>query len=531
MKKTKNDKLFYAGIYLRLSREDGDKNESDSIQNQRGLTMSYIANNDTIVMVEEYVDDGYSGTNFERPGFRKMIADIKEGHINCVVVKDLSRFGREYIEAGRYLEQMFVDYGVRFIAVNDNVDSLNGEYDIIVPIKNLFNAQYALDISKKVQSAFKVKQRSGEFVGAFASYGYKKSETDRHCLLVDDYAAAVVRRIFDMYLSGMGKNAIAKKLNEDGVLCPSAYKKMSGMNYTNGNRLERTTYWTYSSVCRILENQMYIGNMVQGKTRRRMKGKAKLIDESEWIIVKGTHEPIISIEKWERTQALLSKEAKSPNFNQNVSPFAGFLKCGDCGRAMCKKTHNGKMWYSCGSYTRYGNRICSSHYVSFDTINSILLDDIKKIIKSIDNLTDMINEQPFPSHLFDYYESERMRFRAELDKVSDNKLSLYGDYRDQLISREEYIQLRTQYTERETLLENKLATLDESKIERASSIAEIPWIKRLLECRDVQSLDREMLVDLVNMIYVFDDRRIRIVYNFDDELSSLLESNNRAFTA
>lgn len=529
----KRKRIYNTAIYLRLSREDGDKSESDSIFNQRKLTGSYVNNSDSLLLVEEYSDDGYSGTNFERPAFKRMIKDIEAGRIDCVVVKDLSRFGREYIGMGYYLEQMFVECEVRFIAILDSVDSLDGEYDIIVPIKNLFNTQYAIDISKKTQSSFKVKQRSGEFVGAFPSYGYRKSDADRHTLVIDDYAASVVRRIFDMYLQGMGKIAIAKRLNEEGILCPSAYKRVSGFNYRNCNRLDTTSYWTYSSICRILENQMYIGNMVQGKTKRRMKGRARPVDKDDWIIVSCTHEPIISMDTWNRTQTLLSKEIKSPNFDQNVSPFAGFLKCGDCGRAMCKKrsrtsagedspTHG--LAFTCGSYTRYGSKVCSAHYISYDVLESIILSDLALIISEIDDLAAMIKDELPKDQTEEYHKAESARIKAELARIEGKKLALYDDYREELISKKEYLTLREQYIEREELLGRKLAEIEAARSQKPSGITDIPWVRQLLKTRSIAHLDRQIIVDMIDRIDVYEDKRIRIIYNFTDELQSLLEN-------
>jgi DNA invertase Pin-like site-specific DNA recombinase len=216
---------FNTALYMRLSKEDGDKDESDSIGNQRKLLENYLRHQEDMVLFDTYIDDGYSGTNFYRPGFQKLIDVIEQGHINCVVVKDLSRFGRDYLESGRYIQRYFPEKQVRFVAVNDNVDTKNTLFDIMLPIRNLFNEQYSRDISTKVQSSFKIKQRSGEFIGAFPSYGYQKSSKDRHKLIVDPYASEIVKRIFAMYVAGHGKVRIAYILNKDGILCPSTYKR------------------------------------------------------------------------------------------------------------------------------------------------------------------------------------------------------------------------------------------------------------------------------------------------------------------
>ena len=323
--------IWRAALYTRISREDGDKPESDSIANQRILLESFASHQPELQVIGLYSDDGFTGTNFQRPDFQRMIADIEDGKVNCVIVKDLSRFGRDYISTGHYLERWFPEHGVRFLAVNDHIDSEKGPYDMLLPFKNVFNEQYARDISHKVRSAMQTKQRQGQFIGAFASYGYRKDPEDHNKLLIDPCAAVVVQHVFDLYEQGNGKIRIAKLLNEEGIPCPSEYKKLNGERYHNGQKLGKTTYWTYATIHRMLKNQMYIGNMEQGRTpRQTMHGKAKQLDRSQWTVVEGTHEAIISKQQWDRVQALLAKDTRTPSFEQNISPFAGFLRCGDC---------------------------------------------------------------------------------------------------------------------------------------------------------------------------------------------------------
>ena len=335
-------KLFNVAVYIRLSREDGDKEESDSVGNQRKLLTEYVHKKDELILYDVYIDDGYTGTNFNRPDFQRMIADIEAGKVNCVIVKDLSRFGRDYIDTGRYLERYFPELGVRFISITDGIDSMKQAYDMLLPIKNIFNEQYARDISKKVQTAVKTKQKAGEFIGAFTSYGYKKSPVDKNKLVIDEYAANVVRRIFSLYIQGYGKQRIAKLLNAEGILCPAEYKRAIGLNYNNPNKLDSTTYWSYSTINSILHREMYVGNMVQGTKHQRMRSKQKKMDKDKWIIVENTHEPIIDKETWEKAQSLLHKRTRELDLETNKNIFAGFVKCGDCGRAMVKTTKNGK---------------------------------------------------------------------------------------------------------------------------------------------------------------------------------------------
>ena len=215
-----NRTAFSVGEYIRLSREDGDKAESDSIGNQKKLLADYIKRQESFSVYDIYVDDGFSGITYDRPAFRRMINDIENGKVNCVIVKDLSRFGRDYIETGRYLERYFPEQNVRFISVTDHIDSFVQAYDMLLPIKNIFNEQYARDISRKIHASIRTKQQAGEFIGAFASYGYRKSPSDKNKLVIDEYAAAVVRQIFELYNRGYGKLRIAALLNKEGILCP-----------------------------------------------------------------------------------------------------------------------------------------------------------------------------------------------------------------------------------------------------------------------------------------------------------------------
>ena len=446
---SQSETIWRAALYTRLSREDGDKPESDSIANQRTLLESFAAQQPNLEVTGQYSDDGYTGTNFQRPDFERMIADIEAGKVNCVIVKDLSRFGRDYITTGQYLERWFPMHGVRFLAVNDHIDSEKGPYDMMLPFKNVFNEQYARDISHKVKSAMQAKQRQGQFVGAFASYGYRKDPQDHNKLLIDPFAADVVRRIFDLYEQGNGKIKIAKLLNEEGILCPSEYKKMNGERYHNGQKLGKTTYWTYATIHRMLKNQMYIGNMEQGRAPRQiMHGKARQLERSQWTVVEGTHEPIISRQQWERVQTLMEKDTRSPSFEQNISPFAGFLRCGDCGRAMSKTNHPGGVYYCCGSYKRYGPSACTRHGISHQELEQIVLDDLNKIIGAAGDLK-ALAEEAAPKQKRRSLERERERIQGDLERVYRKKKNAYEDYQSELINREFFLRLNEDYTRQE----------------------------------------------------------------------------------
>ena len=511
--------------YCRLSREDGDKPESDSIVNQQRIIEDYCAARAGFDIVRAYTDDGATGTNFDRAGFKRMIADIEAGEIDCVIVKDLSRFGRDYIDMGYYLERYFPAHGVRFIAVSDNVDSATGPYDMLLPLKNVFNAQYAKDISDKVRGAFKVKQKRGEFCGAFACYGYLKDPVNKNHLVVDPVAAEVVRRIFRMTADGVGQVSVAKALNDDGIPCPSEYKRLMGSKYSNSNRLSSTCYWTYSTVHKILRNEMYIGSMVSNRAvRATMHGKAKTADKRDWIIVKDTHEPIVSRELWDTVQAVIAGHARAIDFKGNVGLFAGFLRCGDCGRAMTKTTWNGRVTYSCGSYHRYGSDACTSHYIKEENIAQIVLTDLNRIISQLRNIKELAERQKTAPSSSQNRENAIGRLEASLDRVRRLKQGAYEDYRDQLLSREDYLRYKADYESQETRLNEQIAQL-ERQDDPAASLCK-PWVDSLIRLGRLEALDRATLAQTVEVIRVFEDKRIEITYKFSDELRALLENSN-----
>lgn len=518
-------RIYHGACYMRLSREDGDKAESDSIVNQQRLIDDFCAAHPEFVIVDYYADDGYTGTNFSRPAFQRMIHDIEGGKIDLVIVKDLSRFGRDYIDTGFYLERYFPAKGTRFIAINDREDSINGPYNLLLPLKNVFNAQYAKDISEKVKTSFKTKQRRGEFIGAFASYGYLKDPENHNRLIADPVAAQVVQRIFQMAASGVGQIRIAKNLNEKGVPCPSDYKRLMGMKYRNSHQLPATHYWTYATVHRILRNQMYLGHMVQAKAVRTvMHGKAAAVDESQWITVKHTHQALVSRELWDTVQAQISKNTRGIDFQQNVGLFAGFLKCGDCGRALCKTTWKGRITYSCGSYRRYGATVCSAHYIRQQTLEEIVLQDLNTIISTVENL-EQTAERCREERAVPPVEREEQRLRAALERVQRLKQSSYEDFRDGLLTRKDFLLYKSDYDKQEETLSRQLEELRPQL--DSPTPAESPWVEQLLLLGKLTQLDRATIPQMIKEIRVFEGKRIEIDYLFSEELGALLNGEER----
>lgn len=509
---------YDTAIYIRLSREDGDRAESLSVANQRLLLAEFLERQNDLSLYDTYIDDGYTGTDFTRPGFQRMLRDIEERKVQCVVVKDLSRLGRNMPKVSWYINEYFPQKRVRFIAVDDSVDRRYDDIDIgndmMVDIRNLFNGFYPKDISRKVRSTLRSKQENGQFIGAFACFGYQKSEGDHNRLEVDEYAAGIVRRIYELYLGGIGQNTIAKILNEEEIPCPSEYKKKCGLNYQNGNRLAATSYWTYSTVRRILQNETYVGNMVQNRTFRQICGKnAVSLPREKWIVVENTHEPIIDREDWDRVQKLLGSNMRQTGFLDPMHVFAGLLRCADCGRAMVKIRRKGATIFNCGSYNRYGRRFCSIHSVTERELECIVLDDLNQLLQSTGNLGQIIEEERIKwEGKSAALPEDAARCRAEIDRLNRKKEQAYEDYSDHILTKEEYVKYRERYENRICELHSKIEmTGQTTKEERTQKNI---WIDQILRQERLEHLDRETAVEMLSMIYIHEDGTIEIVYNF-----------------
>ena len=529
----KSHNSFLAAIYLRLSSDDGDKAESDSIRNQRSLLQDFVSKHSELSLIEEYVDDGYSGANFERPAFQRMMEDVRNHKINCIIVKDLSRLGRNYIETGRYLEKIFPVLGVRFIAVNDHYDSADTKNDadqIIVPFKNLINDAYCRDISMKIRSQLEIKRKKGEFTGSYASYGYAKDPIDKNHLVIDEYAAEIVRFIFNMKMDGYSADRIAMKLNEMGVLTPMEYKRSCGFNYTCGFRSYKDAKWCATSVLRILKNELYVGTMVQGKTRKiNYKVKACMdVRPEDWVKVEGTHEPIVSRELFECVQNLMKLDTRTSPEEEMIYIFSGLLRCGDCGQNMVRRVvkKKGKQYhyYHCSTYKNKEG--CTSHNISDAKLQKVVLEAIQKqiallvqadaIMAQIEN----IPQQQFGVKLLD---SQIRTLNAEVQKYKDLRNNLYQDMVDGVITREEYRDIKQTFTRKMERAEESIRELETKKRRLLSNeMRTQKWVEEFKNCRNIESLDRKVTVMLIERIVIYSSDRIEIHFNHADEMAELL---------
>lgn len=541
MEKKNNSNTYQAAIYLRLSREDGDAGEgmkivSNSISNQKALIMDFLKSHAEIEIHSVYADDGYSGVNFERPNFQRMLEDIRKGIVNCVIVKDLSRFGRNYIEAGRYIEKIFPMLGVRFIAITDNYDSLEaqGGYggDMVVPFKNLINDAYCRDISIKIRSHLEMKRKKGEYIGAFAVYGYRKDERNKNQLIIDEYAAGVVRDVFAMKLCGLSQQAIADKLNADGILSPTEYKKSIGINLETSFKKSAQAKWCYNSVTRILKNEIYTGILAQGKqTTPNYKVKTRVMKpEEEWVKVENTHEAIIPAKDFALVQELLKQDTRISPERDALYPLAGMLYCGDCKESMVRKTvpANGRkyVYYVC-SGNKKDKSSCSPHRISEAELSATVLCLVQMHIEkalTLEKAVEAMEKVPKLKADVAKFDMRIRKKKEELEKAEKRKMNLYEDLKDGIISKKEYLQLKAEYDRRigeaEGLLrsyENEARMLLESK----SSLHE--WVRAFKEYRNIQTLDRNAAVVMIKKVFVYSADRIEVIYNFADEFERCME--------
>lgn len=544
----KKQQHYKAALYCRLSVDDGNFGGSVSIETQKILLEQYCKDH-KITDYKFYCDDGCSGTNFDRPSFKKMLSDIDEGKINLVIVKDLSRFGRNYVEAGMYV-QRFTDSNIRFIAADDNYDSLVNSDDLLFPIKNVVNEMYARDVSKKTKAAKKAKARDGQFIGSKAPFGYKIDPNDRHHLIVDEPAAQVVKRIFRLASEGVGYNKMAKIFREEKVLTPIAYFNLNNPDYFKSDYWRKEFDWHVTSIRAILNNEVYLGKLVYGKQRNKsMKSKEKVRNPKEdWIVVENCHEPIITQELWDTVHKILNAKHRPAKAGE-VQMFAGLLYCSDCGHCLtysqkqCKDgSYHGA--YSCWMYKTHGKEYCASHYITFDTIYELVLIDIQRNLfqyrKNTDKFKSILSRkyqsdsQKQAEQITLEYEQKQKRCE-ELDKIisrlyEDNVLGRIGDERYESMS-QSYELEQVEIKKALPILKSKI-----DELKRQSDCAD-NFINVIKKYTIIDKLDAAILNELIDKIVVHhkeqaEDGRtfqqIEIYYRFVGKLGTENELSKAA---
>lgn len=522
-------KIWNATLYLRLSREDGDKEESNSIAGQRDLIRDYLAHHPELREYAVRVDDGFSGSSFERPAFQEMMDDIKTGKTNCVIVKDLSRFGRNYLDAGEYIEKIFPFLGVRFIAINDNYDSekeRTSSDDLMIPFKNLINEAYCRDISVKIRSQLEIKRKRGEYLGSFAAYGYLKSPTEKNKLIIDEYAADVVRDIFKWKLEGASPMAIADRLNHAGVLSPMEYKKSLGMKYATSFKANAQALWSAASIIRVLKNPLYIGVLTQGKETTPSYKVHKRIckDADEWAVVQDSHEAIISKSDYDMVQKVLAMDTRTCKDDSVVQIFSGLVFCGDCGASMIRKTvpSGGKkyVYYVC-SENKANKKVCSSHSIRDTDLENIVLLSTQQYIRAVIDLQDLLElTETAPLRTAEAQKVQRQidRKRSELERCNRLLMSLYESLTDGILNKDEYLRLKQRYAAQSAEAEKQLLSLQDTLVNiQEHGSASLTWMNEFREHQNITSLDRETVVALIERILIYEDKRVEIIFRWHDE--------------
>lgn len=538
-------KAYRTAAYARLSVEDSKNPDCDTIENQLSLVRNYIESKPYLTQTAEYIDNGVSGTRFDRPEFTRMVNDIRAGEIDCIVVKDLSRLGRNYLEAGDYLEKIFPFFGIRFIAVTDGYDSAASsaaDDGLIVPLKNLINEAYAKDMSKKISTAIGIKQRQGKFIGCRAPYGYRKSPEDKNRLIIDKEASPVVARIFECKAAGMGNGAIARMLNEEGVSCPMRYKYEKGLTK---NRRYADGLWNDSTVAAIIVNPVYIGDMEQGIQKEAMyMGIKKHKPEKQGrIYVAGTHEPVVSRELFDKVQELIEERKqkvtagreKYAHVERKENIFIHTVFCGDCGGSLslhrkARKTAGGvKVLYDyiCPNSESYGEKFCRRKRIKMqdleEAVEAALRVHIKLFLDTKEVLQNL-NRTAQAKQIQGSYRRQMAETRSRMERAQSMNSSLYSDYADGLLNERDYLYAKKKYIkEAEEMAQrlSELAAVQETYGEEYAGNADMA--EAIGRYADFQELSAEIIHALIKRIVFFGEGRIEIEYAFSDEMKEFAE--------
>ena len=533
-------KIYKTAAYVRLSVEDSGKPGADTIEGQKALLTAYIEQQSDLELTALFCDNGRTGTDFDRPQFEKMMEEVRKGRVNCIVVKDLSRFGRNYKETGNYLERIFPFLGVRFIAVNDDFDTLTAERTqdgYIVPLKNLINEVYSKDISKKIDAALTVKQQRGEFIGAWAPYGYRKDPDDKHHLIINEETAPTVRQIFKWRLEGISVVQIARKLNDAGILSPSAYLYETGEVKTEKYK---GVLWQGQIIKSILAHPVYIGHMVQGRKKQSFyewKQQTR-VDKADWIIVRNTHVPIIDDETYEAVQQIAQQ--RKTEYHERLGKFSHMehsenllqklVWCPNCKRPMVRYknvSHGQKLWYTyiCPGHANDPARCPFVSIREEDVVDVVfatlqaqiaIAADLEEVIKKLNAEPDFRRQRSAANAKLEAARRTLKRNQSLYD-------SLYQNYVEQLMSEQEYVTLKSRYRAEAEEAERLIALLEQEQHESKVYTAENRFLTEFRAFTGTDTLTKEMASALVERIYVDADRSMDIRLRYRDEYMALLK--------
>lgn len=531
--------FYRVGLYIRLSESDEDKtyeSESESIVNQRNLLMDYVKISG-FTLVDEYVDDGFTGTNFDRPSFQRLLKDIESGRINCVITKDLSRLGRDYIQCGYYVEQYFPQKKIRYISILDQVDTfLESANNDIAPFKALFNDMTSKDTSKKIRSILKNKKEQGKFIGSKPCYGYMRDPLDKGHLIPDPEVASVVKKIFKMAHSGTGVSDIVSYLNDNKILSPSMYKN------TKSSSRQKVNVWTISSVNKLLKNRMYTGDMVQNvQTKLSYKSQKKVALEKEfWIIVENTHEPLVSKAVFEAIQNAPAR-IKNTHCNREKRLLENLLVCKECGNSLSvlyrknKNYKDGKYWsVNCNKYARDPRRhLCYPHFFPYDKLEEKIVSVIKTTCQKY---LDSLNIKELSKKVIqdrakekNDKQKEKQQLLNEIEELKRKSDVLYDDKFKGIITVDTYTRMSAQTEKQISALNYRIYEIDSEENQIKEDTKEIAkYEEQIKSLLNLDEPNRELIKTLVKKIYIDKDRNIEIQYRFKvlDDIKTNYEEIN-----
>ena len=532
--------IYNVAVYVRLSIEDKYyKNGTDSLSTQEEMALEYLKDKADMKLYKVYSDNGETGSNFERQGFQDMMYDVYNGKVNCIIVKDLSRFGREYIEMGDYLEKIFPLIGVRFIAINDHYDNNVTAFDISVPIKNIINTLYAKDLSKKSAAALRIKQQSGEFIGTYAAYGYMKSKEDKHKIVVDEETAPVVKMIFEWKAQGFSYASIGRKLYDMGIMPPCRYRYDKGI--LKDKKYANAVFWRIYTIKTILQNEVYIGNMVQGRRKSRFfDGMSEIkLDKKDWIVVKNTHEPIISQELFDKVQKQLNEAkekyyknlGKYDKISNKENIFKKKIVCGNCGTPLTRyksveSENKKKISYSyiCPHHASYPNQ-CNFLSISEIDLKKIVMGSIKM---QMSYLADMEKTFLNVAGSKEVKKKQANLTRAISDSLANisyirtSRIRIASDLAKGLICDEEFNTIKNEFDEQLRAETEKLDGIRKRRDKFDKIISAPKWISELKKYHDSKILTKDMVEAFIEKIIIYPDKRIEIMWTYSDRQSELM---------
>ncbi len=546
MFKGQQETNYKVAIYCRLSKDDGNTGDSTSIESQKQMLTKHVKEQGWIIQ-DYFVDDGFSGLNFNRPEFKRMIGDIEKGNINLVITKDLSRFGRNYLESGTFLEMFFPEKGVRYIALNDGVDTIDNANMDITPFKNILNEMYSKDISKKVKTGLRARLLQGKFIATNAPYGYIKDPEDKSHLIINEEVASVVRMIFDYGKNGLGISLIRQKMNEEKVLRPAAYASSKGKNYHRyfENSAENRYIWSNNSIRGILRNPVYAGHLVGNKrpsTSLKSKKRA-VVPMEDWVIVKNCHEPIINPDEFELVQKLItSRRNTTTSGYDNI--FSKLIKCEDCGYALRTSSANRRkrseaidnVGYYCNQYGTYGKKACSMHWIEARELHRVVLDDIrrhaKKAIASDEKMIGRIIKNLNSISVKDKNKlnQDLKNSKVRLSSIDNLFANLYEDRMKNELTERNFKMMSDKYQlEQDQLSQRILKIEEELKVDTVNYDNAKRFTELIKNYGGIEELNTPLLNNLIKRITVSEPeivedvktQRVRIYYNFIGELKNI----------